>query len=197
MHWEDVLTALLLMDAAEPQDHPGGLLPCGVGCSSVISVERFCMLPPLVLIARTGEPLHSFPPFPAHHPPAGFRAAWRACPSTTALKHLDVDAPLLFKGLHEQDQSGAHCSTRSQPACQCGSQRGYHGCLPPAHPDKCRRLPACLPARPPACGCLPVTLPAAGLWAAKPVQCATGDYLPGDYSGWKRWRDALPSVAHI
>ena len=25
MHWEDVLTALLLMDAAQPQDHPGGL----------------------------------------------------------------------------------------------------------------------------------------------------------------------------
>lgn len=42
---------------------------------------------------------------PQHHP--SFRAAWRACPPATALKHLDVDAPRLFGGLHEQDASGA------------------------------------------------------------------------------------------
>lgn len=36
-----------------------------------------------------------------------------------------------------------------------------------------------------------------GLWSRKPVQCASGDYLPGDYQGWRRWRDSLPSVAHI
>ncbi|KAL4451696.1 hypothetical protein ABPG75_007358 [Micractinium tetrahymenae] len=70
-----------------------------------------------------------------------FRAAWRSCGTTTAVKHLDVDAPALLKGLHEQELSG--------------------------------------------------------LWSSKPVQCAGGDYLPGDYTGWKRWRDALPSVAHI
>ncbi len=41
---------------------------------------------------------------PQDHP--AFRAAWRACPSSTALKHMDVDAPQLFKGLHAQDLSG-------------------------------------------------------------------------------------------
>ncbi|EFN55980.1 hypothetical protein CHLNCDRAFT_145336 [Chlorella variabilis] len=76
---------------------------------------------------------------PQDHP--GFRAAWRACPSTTALKHLDVDAPQLFRGLYEQEMSG--------------------------------------------------------LWDAKPVQCSAGDFLPGDYSSWKAWRDSLPTVAHI
>ncbi|PSC69470.1 UDP-c:betaGal beta-1,3-N-acetylglucosaminyltransferase 6 isoform B [Micractinium conductrix] len=70
-----------------------------------------------------------------------FKAAWRACSSDTAVKHLDVDAPRLFRGLYEQDVSG--------------------------------------------------------LWKTKPVQCSTGDYLPGDYGGWKRWRDSLPSVSRI
>lgn len=42
---------------------------------------------------------------PQHHP--AFRAAWRACSPATALKHLDVDAPRLFWGLHAQDASGA------------------------------------------------------------------------------------------
>lgn len=41
---------------------------------------------------------------PQDHP--GFRAAWRNCPAATVVKHLDVDAPQLFKGLHEQDLSG-------------------------------------------------------------------------------------------
>jgi hypothetical protein len=84
-------------------------------------------------------------------------------------------------------------------------------CPPPSHSQPtCLLLPAwaALAARrghtlPRACACLPDVpglpdcLSLAGLWAAKPVQCAIGDYLPGDYSGWKRWRDALPSVAHI
>lgn len=48
---------------------------------------------------------------------AGFRAAWRACPSTTVLKHLDVDAPQLMRGLHEQDRSGA-ARRRGQPRCK-------------------------------------------------------------------------------
>ncbi|KAI3437810.1 hypothetical protein D9Q98_000257 [Chlorella vulgaris] len=76
---------------------------------------------------------------PQDHP--GFRAAWRNCPAATVVKHLDVDAPQLFKGLHEQDLSG--------------------------------------------------------LWDAKPVQCDSGDFLPGDYSSWKAWRDSLATVAHI
>lgn len=76
---------------------------------------------------------------PEDHP--GFRAAWRSCPSDTAVRHLDADAPQLMAGLYEQELSG--------------------------------------------------------LWGAKPVQCSSGNYLPGDYSGWKKWRDSLPSVEHI
>ncbi|PRW57106.1 Phosphatidylserine synthase 2 isoform A [Chlorella sorokiniana] len=71
----------------------------------------------------------------------GFRPAWRACPADTAVKHLDVDAPRLFRGLYEQDVSG--------------------------------------------------------LWDDKPVQCASGDYLVGDYAGWKAWRDQLPTVERV
>ena len=41
---------------------------------------------------------------PHDHP--GFRAAWRACPASTAVKHLDVDAPALLRGLREQELSG-------------------------------------------------------------------------------------------
>ena len=37
----------------------------------------------------------------------------------------------------------------------------------------------------------------AGLWDAKPVQCASGDYLVGDYAGWKAWRDQLPTVERV
>lgn len=43
----------------------------------------------------------------------------------------------------------------------------------------------------------PTHPPSAGLWDEKPVQCASGDYLAGDYAGWKAWRDALPTVEHI
>lgn len=39
--------------------------------------------------------------------------------------------------------------------------------------------------------------PGAGLWDQKPVQCSSGDFLPGDYAGWKQWRDGLPTVEHI
>ena len=73
--------------------------------------------------------------------PAGFRAAWRACPNTTAVTHMDVDAPVLMPGLHAQGVSG--------------------------------------------------------LWAKKPVQCSSGAFLPGDYNGWKRWRDGLTDVERL
>lgn len=72
---------------------------------------------------------------------AGFRAAWRACPADTAVRHLDVDAPRLVAGLWEQERSG--------------------------------------------------------LWDTKPVQCSSGSFVPGDYTGWKHWRDALPSVERV
>eukprot|EP00887_Chlorella_sp_A99_P001796 scaffold19.g1796.t1 len=58
---------------------------------------------------------------------AGFRAAWRACPADTAVRHLDVDAPRLVAGLWEQERSG--------------------------------------------------------LWDTKPVQCSSGSFVPGDYTG--------------
>lgn len=73
---------------------------------------------------------------PQDHP--GFRAAWRACPSTTVLKHLDVDAPRLLRGLHEQERSGAArgagqpCMARFGPclpaagACTGGKPRVPH-----------------------------------------------------------------------
>ena len=83
--------------------------------------------------------------------------------------------------------------TRSEPKCWCRSLCGQQRLPCPRH-----TLPRAhmLMAKPDVPG-LPLCLSLAGLWAAKPVQCAMGDYLPGDYNGWKRWRDALPSVAHI
>lgn len=35
-----------------------------------------------------------------------FKAAWRACTNETAVRHLDIDAPMLFSGLFEQEKSG-------------------------------------------------------------------------------------------
>ena len=109
------------------------VLPCQIYVGPVIS----SVAPPATAPLACHLQLQQRPP---HPPCAGFRAAWRACPSATALKHLDVDAPRLMRGLYEQEVSG--------------------------------------------------------LWAQKPVQCSSGPFLPGDYSGWKRWRDSLPGVEH-
>ena len=32
---------------------------------------------------------------------------------------------------------------------------------------------------------------ASGLWDVKPVQCSSGDFVPGDYRGWQVWRSSL------
>lgn len=58
-----------------------------------------------IIAGSTHAPRYD-PPTPTNRTPAGFRPAWRACPADTAVKHLDVDAPRLFKGLYEQDVSG-------------------------------------------------------------------------------------------
>ena len=39
----------------------------------------------------------------SHH--SGFKAAWEGCDEGTVLKHLDIDAPALTLGLHEQELS--------------------------------------------------------------------------------------------
>lgn len=65
----------------------------------------------------------------------GYKAAWRACTNQTAVRHLDLDAPRLFQGLHEQEVSG--------------------------------------------------------LWDQKTVQCSGGQFLAGDYNGWKAWRNSV------
>lgn len=73
---------------------------------------------------------------------ARFKAAWRSCTNETAIRHLDGDAPLLLKGLYEQEISG--------------------------------------------------------LWDKKTVQCSTGRFLAGDYSGWRSWRNSqLPPDLHV
>eukprot|EP01026_Neomeris_dumetosa_P037949 TRINITY_DN3086_c0_g3_i1.p1 TRINITY_DN3086_c0_g3~~TRINITY_DN3086_c0_g3_i1.p1 ORF type:complete len:519 (+),score=67.19 TRINITY_DN3086_c0_g3_i1:85-1641(+) len=41
---------------------------------------------------------------PQPHP--AFKPAWRSCTNETAIRHLDVDSPLLLPGLFEQDRSG-------------------------------------------------------------------------------------------
>lgn len=47
----------------------------------------------------------------------GFKAAWRSCTNETAVRHLDVDAPLVMDGLAAQEASGmwsrktVQCST--------------------------------------------------------------------------------------
>ncbi|KAL6777389.1 hypothetical protein ACKKBF_B21315 [Auxenochlorella protothecoides x Auxenochlorella symbiontica] len=33
---------------------------------------------------------------------------------------------------------------------------------------------------------------ASGLWARRGVTCATGDFTPNDYDGWRAWRNSLP-----
>ena len=54
---------------------------------------------------------------------AAFKAAWRACTNDTAVRHLDVDAPLLMDGLAAQEASGlwsaktVQCSTGVCPTC--------------------------------------------------------------------------------
>ncbi|CAD7698040.1 unnamed protein product [Ostreobium quekettii] len=35
----------------------------------------------------------------------GFKAAWRSCSNNTAVRHLDIDAPSLVRGLYEQEVS--------------------------------------------------------------------------------------------
>jgi hypothetical protein len=35
------------------------------------------------------------------------------------------------------------------------------------------------------------------LWDSKPIQCSSGNFLPGDYSGWRTWRDGLAGVDHL
>ena len=48
---------------------------------------------------------------------AGYKAAWRGCSNDTAVRHLDVDAPGVLKGLYEQELNGVwehktvQCST--------------------------------------------------------------------------------------
>lgn len=56
------------------------------------------------------------------------------CIMCIQIRHLDLDAPRLFHGLHEQQVSG--------------------------------------------------------LWDQKTVQCSTGQFQAGDYSGWKKWRNS-------
>lgn len=54
----------------------------------------------------------------------GFKAAWRSCTNETAVRHLDVDAPLVMDGLAAQEASGmwsrktVQCSTGA-PALLC------------------------------------------------------------------------------
>lgn len=36
-----------------------------------------------------------------------------------------------------------------------------------------------------------------GLWSNRPVQCSSGFFTPGDYFGWRRWRDSLEDVARV
>lgn len=36
-----------------------------------------------------------------------------------------------------------------------------------------------------------------GLWDLKPIQCSSGSFLPGDYNGWRKWRDELDGVSHL
>ncbi len=36
-----------------------------------------------------------------------------------------------------------------------------------------------------------------GIWAVKTVQCSSGQFLPGDYYSWLRWRRSLPDVDAI
>lgn len=33
-----------------------------------------------------------------------------------------------------------------------------------------------------------------GLWDKKTVQCSSGNYVAGDYGGWKRWRNSVTAA---
>ena len=61
----------------------------------------------------------------------------------------------------------------------------------PVHADGRLAPPARPPARPPALQDI------SGLWDRKPVQCSSGAFLPGDYGGWRRWRDSLSDVEKL
>eukprot|EP01024_Parvocaulis_polyphysoides_P057832 TRINITY_DN6175_c0_g3_i3.p1 TRINITY_DN6175_c0_g3~~TRINITY_DN6175_c0_g3_i3.p1 ORF type:complete len:274 (-),score=39.81 TRINITY_DN6175_c0_g3_i3:99-920(-) len=50
----------------------------------------------LIVQEMVGEP----------EPHSTFKPAWRSCTNETAIRHLDVDSPLLLPGLYEQDRSG-------------------------------------------------------------------------------------------
>lgn len=108
--FEDVMLGMLLMDAVEaPQDHQGEA-GAGLSCCNPQKSPACCSKARVAALRRAAEL-----PLPAASP-AGFRAAWRSCSTATAVKHLDVDAPLLFRGLYEQDVSGGRFP--ACPACQ-------------------------------------------------------------------------------
>lgn len=114
---------------------------------------------------------------------AGFRAAWRACPSSTAVVHMDVDAPALMAGLYEQVL---------RPAAALSCLRCMHLVGAVWHSIKCLQRVACLHHL----RCL-MLQDVSGLWEKKTVQCRSGAFMPGDYSSWKRWRDALADVERL
>lgn len=49
----------------------------------------------------------------------GFKAAWRSCTNETAVRHLDIDAPLVMDGLAAQEASGMWSSKTVQ--CSTGA----------------------------------------------------------------------------
>ena len=108
---------------------------------------------------------------------AAFKAAWRSCTNDTAVKHLDVDAPLLMDGLAAQDVSGLwsvktiQCSTGTAHTflVVLFSEQMYHG----LHHVMVRRS------------------------KATELGLSSGTFRPGDYQGWLAWRRGLPDVARV
>lgn len=35
------------------------------------------------------------------------------------------------------------------------------------------------------------------LWEVKTVQCATGNFIVGDYTSWRKWHNSLPGVEKV
>ncbi|KAK9815751.1 hypothetical protein WJX72_008919 [[Myrmecia] bisecta] len=68
------------------------------------------------------------------HP--GFKAAWRSCTSDTAVRHLDVDAPIVLPGLYEQEKTGmwqvrtVQCSLGSFKTNEYASWHKWRSSLP-------------------------------------------------------------------
>lgn len=165
------MLGLLVMDAVpQPQVRPGGWAVPPAGCGP----PRAPLLhAPCAALARSRALA------PQDH--FGFRPAWRACPSATALKHLDVVRPGVGEGglpqrccrlaTKRRHRGRRRASSPGAALSRSAGRLAEHAAPPPLHLGP----PARLPSRrtPPACsgGCMSKTSRVGGCGPLESAAC--------------------------